>query len=389
MSSNARPALSLKTLRALRRDVAVLAVAGCVSVSSAAWLHAQAQMCTLDAEPSAPVAQLTPDVAVAPTDAVVREPAPLTYGEHYAFVVDLEEPYIVLATDVDASWEGELGPLLGVDTVFRDVDVPALPLSLQDMRGREVQMWTSESDGTPVALGAARIGAPRLVAQAAGSLGPDARLDTWSLYEQLERDGVLPSSLEARVKSAIWAEGLRLLVAPLEGARASEATWARAAELPTPLFYASQPLDESRSGALRQAFLAEQDGRTAGDEHIRQGFGSLEPHILTRGWVDPDGALRLATAFVDSPHVDICGGFDWSFSMAGRIEGKEWVAPAAIPTNHTTGPAIVGDLNADGFADMVLEPRPLDGNTTVLRGTTEGFDVVDALGEVPYFGCRC
>lgn len=388
MQTNARLVRSPKTLRALRRDVAVLAVAACVSVSLSAWIHGQ--ICPLEAEPNLPAVQMTPDVAVSPPiQEVVREPAPLTYGEHYAFVVDLEEPYIVLATEVDASWEGELGPLLGVDTVFRDVDVPSLPLSLQGMHGREVQMWTAEADGTPVALGTARIGAPRLVAQAAGSLGPEARLDTWSLHEQLERDGVLPKRLEGRAKAAIWEDGLRLLVAPLEGARASEATWARAAELPAPVFYDARPLETPHSGALRQAFLAEPDGRNAGDEHIRQGFGSLEPHILTQGWADPSGELRLATAFVDSPHVDTCGGFDWSFAMGVQVEGADWVAPAAVPTNHTGGPALVGDFNADGFTDMVLEPRPLDGNTTMLRGTVEGFDVVDALGEVPYFGCRC
>ena len=388
MHTNARPARSPKTLRTLRRDVAVLAVAACVSVSLSGWIHAQT--CPLEAEPDLPMAQMTPDVAVTPpVQEVVREAAPLTYGEHYAFVVDLEEPYIVLATDVDASWEGEFGPLLGVDTVFRDVDVPSLPLSLQGMEGREVQMWTSEADGTPIPLGAARIGAPRLVAQAAGSLGPEARLDTWSLHEQLERDGELPERLEARAKSAIWSDGLRLLVAPLEGARASEATWTRSADLPAPVFYKSQPLETARTGAMRQAFLDQPDGRNAGDEHIRQGFGSLEPHILTRGWTDPAGELRLATAFVDSPHVDTCGGFDWSFAMGVQVDGDDFVVPAAIPTNHTSGPALVGDFNGDGFADMVLEPRPLDGNTTMLRGTTEGFDVVDALGEVPYFGCRC
>lgn len=381
----ARPLRSPKTLR---RDVAVLVVAACVSVSLSAWIHAQT--CPLEAEPGPHVAHMTPDVVVPATEqALVREPAPLTYGEHYAFVVDLEEPHVVLATDVDALWEGELGPLLGVDTVFRDVDVPSLPLSLQGMEGRHVQMWTSEPDGTPVALGVARIGAPRLVAQAAGALGPEARLDTWSLHEQLERDGVLSERLEARAKSAIWSDGLRLLVAPLEGARASEATWARSTELPSPVFYASQPLETARVDAMRRGFFAEPEGRKVGDEHIRQGFGSVEPHILTRGWMDPAGELRLATAFVDSPHVDTCGGFDWSFATSVLVDGNDWGAPAAIPTGHTSGPALVGDLNGDGFADMVLEPRPLDGNTTLLRGTTEGFDVVDALGEVPFFGCHC
>lgn len=379
------------TLRGLRRDIAILAAAAAVSVSFSAWVHGQT--CSLEAEPSVP-ARLHAAVAVPhqpEQTAVVVEPtmAPLTYGEHFAFVVDLEEPYIVLATDVDASWEGSMGELLGVDTAFRNVDIPALPESLQAMQGRSVALWSSESNGGATSLGTARIGAPRLVAQASGSLGPNARLDTWALYERLEREGALPRGLEERVKEAIWADGLRLLVAPLEGARASEATWARSVELPEPVFFAPTELGVAKEGAVRQAFLATQDGRTAADEHLRMELGSLVPHIRTQGWSDAGGELQLATAFVDSPHVETCGGFDWSFALGAQIHGGEWSVPAAVPSAHTIGPAFVGDLNADGFADMFLEPRPLDGSTILLQGSPEGLNVVGTLGEIPYFGCRC
>ena len=381
------------TLRALRRDVAVLVVAAAVSISFSAWIHART--CPLQAEPEVLTTQRVGQVEAeveAEIEAEVEaeiEPAPLRYGEHFAFVVDLEEPYLVLATDVDAAWEGDFEALLGVDTVFRGIDRAALPPELRAMEGKEVALWTSEVEGRAESLGTARIGAPRLVAQAAGSLGPAADLDTWSLHERLERDGVLPDALEQRVKAAIWEEGLRLVVAPLEGARASEAMWARSAELPEPEFYAPVVLDPGHEGALQRSLLDQPKGRSAAKDHLLQGYGSLVPHILGRGWADDDGQVRLVTAFVDSPHVDACGGFDGAFSIGVRVEGTRWQPPSEIPTHHTSGPALVGDFNDDGFPDLLLEPRALDGDTSILRGTPHGYELVDELGEVPYLGCRC
>ncbi len=379
------------TLRALRRDIAILSAAAAVSISFSAWVHGQT--CSLEAEPSVPSRLHASMVAPRPAEhrevVAPLEVAPLKYGEHFAFVVDLEEPYIVLATDVDASWEGSMDTLLGVDTVFRSVDGPALPESLQAMEGRSVALWANESDGHATSLGTARIGAPRLVAQASGSLGPDARLDTWALYERLERDGVLPGRVQGRLKQAIWDDGQRLLVAPLEGARASEATWARSAELPEPTFFVPRELEAAEQGAMRHAFLANHEGRAAADEHLRMELGSLAPHIRTQGWADTAGELQFSTAFVDSPHVETCGGFDWSFALATQVHHGEWAVPGAVPSAHTIGPTFVGDLNADGFADMFLEPRPLDGGTMLLQGSPEGLRVVDTLDEVPYFGCRC
>lgn len=391
MQTKARPSRSPMTLRALRRDIAILSAAAVASISLSAWVHGQT--CSLQAEPSVP-ARLHASVAVPqqPEQAAVvvpSEAAPLTYGEHFAFVVDLEEPYIVLATEVDASWEGSMEALVGVDTAFRSVDVPALPESLQAMEGRSVALWSTDSDGRASSLGTARIGAPRLVAQASGSLGPNARLDTWALYERLERDGALPGALEDRVKRAIWADGLHLLVAPLEGEHASDATWARSVELPEPEFFSATDLDVAEQGALRQAFLATPEGRTAADEHLRMELGSLVPHIRTRGWADAAGEIQFSTAFVDSPHVETCGGFDWAFALGVQVRAGQWDVPADVPSAHTIGPAFVGDLNGDGFSDMFLEPRPLDGSTTLLQGSPEGLRVVDTLDEVPYFGCRC
>lgn len=379
------------TLRALRRDIAILSAAAAVSISFSAWVHGQT--CSLEAEASVP-ARLHAAVAVPhqpEQEAVLAPPkaAPLHYGEHFAFVVDLEEPYIVLATDVDASWEGSMDALVGVDTAFRNVDVPALPESLQAVQGRSVALWTTESDGQATSLGTARIGAPRLVAQASGALGPDARLETWALYERLERDGALPGQLEDRLKHAIWADGMRLLVAPLQGARASDATWARSLELPEPVFFAPTELEVAEQGAMRQAFLGTHEGREAANEHLRMELGSLVPHIRARGWADAAGELQFSTAFVDSPHVETCGGFDWSFALGTQVRGGEWAAPVGVPSAHTIGPAFVGDLNGDGFADMFLEPRPLDGSTTLLQGSPEGLRVVNTLDEIPYFGCRC
>lgn len=375
------------TLRALRRDVAVLVAAAAVSISFSAWIHAQT--CPLRAEPERSAAIAAGVTPPAPVHVAEPEPAPLRYGEHFAFVIDLEEPYLVLATEVDDTWEGDFEALLGVDTVFRGLDRAALPADLLAMEGREVVLWASEADGRATSLGMARIGAPRLVAQAGGSLGPDARLDTWSLHEQLERDGVLPETLERRVKEAIWNDGLRLVVAPLQGPRASEATWARSAELLDPAFLVPLEFDVSHDGALRRAFMEQPEGRRVADDHELQGYGSLAPHILARGWVDTDSRVQLATAFVDSPHVDVCGGFDETFAFGVRVHGDDWSSPMRIPTHHTTGPAVAGDFNDDGYPDLLLEPRPLDGDTTILRGTRDGFEVVAELGEVPYFGCRC
>ena len=380
---------SVMTLRTMRRDLAILAGAAALSISFSAWVHGQT--CSFGDEPE-PQAVSVSGVAPAPEipeQAQPAEPAPLNYGEHFAFVVDLEEPYIVLATDVDAAWEGEMGPLMGVDTVFRSVDVPALPRALQEIEGREFTVYAADDTGAPVALGSARVGTPRLVAQASGSLGPDATLDTWALYEQLERDGVLPRSLEDKVRAAIWADGLRLLVAPLEGMRASEATWARDAALPEPVFYRERALDGQESGPMVGAFVGATEGSNANRAHIEMGYGSVVPFLRHRGWVDLDGVLRLATTFIDSPHTETCGGFDWTYALGAQVVAGEWAPPTAISTNHTTGPSLVGDLNGDGFTDMVLEPGPLTGDTTVLRGTTTGFDEVRMLGEVPYFGCRC
>gem|GEM_PF-2454378 len=377
------------TLRALRRDIAVLAAAAAVSISFSAWVHGQT--CALEATPEAAQREaLAVDVVVsAPDEHTVRAPAPMTYGEHFAFVVDLEAPYVVLATDVDATWEAEFDGLLGVDTVFRQVDGAMLPPDLAVMQGTEMVLWATEDDGRAQKLGTAKVGAPRLVSQAAGALGPEARLDTWALHERLERDGVLPAALERRVEAAIWEDGLRLLVAPLEGARASEATWARSADLPDPELYRSKALDPAVDGAMQRAFLSAPEGRVAADEHERLEHGPLMPHIVTQAWSDATGETRLATAFVDSPHLDVCGGFDRSFALGARFAHGQWHVPTALPSHHTMGPALVGDFNADGFADMLLEPRPLDGDTTILRGVVEGFEVLDTLGEVPYFGCRC
>jgi hypothetical protein len=375
--------------KALRRDIAILSVAAAASISLGGWIHSHT--CELEAEPTVVVRAVDAADVAAPAPEVVasRVAAPLEYGEHFAYVIDLEEPYIVLATDVDASWEGEFDQLAGIDTVFRDVDVPALPQSIQDMRGREVTLWSSELGGVPVALGRARIGEPRIVAQASGSLGSAPELDSWALYEQFERDGVLPAPLEKRVSAALWEDGLRLLVAPLEGSRASEATWARSADLPAPVFFQPRALDRPEAVRMEDAFTLADEGRNADSEHILRGHGSVMSHLRHRGWVDTDGRLRAATTFIDSPHVDICGGFDAVYSLGAQVDGSAWGKPSTIPTNHTMGPVMVGDLNDDGFADMILEPTLLDGNTTLLRGTPAGFSVEAMLGEVPYFGCRC
>ncbi len=393
MHAKVRPFRSPMTLRGLRRDIAILAAAAAVSVSLSAWVHTQT--CSLQAEPSvlAPshAAVVVPSAsepdASEPNAALVQPAAaPLNYGEHFAFVIDLEAPYIVLATDVDASWEGSMGELLGVDTVFRNVDMAALPESLQLMQGRSVVLWSNESE---TSLGTARIGAPQLVAQASGALGPEGSLETWALYERLERDGALPHGLKGRVKQAIWADGQRLLVAPLEGTQVSQATWARSSALPEPVFFSPTELGVAQEVAMRQAFLATPEGRTVADEHQRMELGSLMPLIRTRGWADAEGRLQMATAFIDSPHVETCGGFDGSFALAAQVRAGEWARPVAVPSAHTIGPVFVGDLNADGFADMFLEPRPLDGSTMLLQGAPEGLSVIDTLDEIPFFGCRC
>ncbi len=390
MQAQARPNSHLLTLRAMRRDLALLAAATAVSVGVSAWLHGQT--CVLERAPAISVAPALEAKTVPQAPAaqpVTNTGAPMVYGEHFAFVIDLEEPYLVLATDVDASWEGEFEGLLGVDTVFRSVDQPALPPALAAMEGRAFALWGTSDDGTPTSLGKAILGAPRLVSQASGMLGPDGQLDTWSLLERLEQDGALPADLQARARAAIWAEGARLLVAPLRGVRASEASWARAAELPAPEFFEEVPLDPEAVAAQRTAFVTSQEGLNAVREHERLGHGSLVPYLRSVGWSDGQRRVRLATTFVDSPHVEICGGFDWAYAVGAHHAVSGWDVPVEIPTSHTIGPALVGDFNADGYADLLLEPRPLDGDTTMMRGGPDGFVEVQTLVEVPYFGCRC
>ncbi len=380
------------SLRALRRDIAILAAAATVSLSAGAWVHGHACPASDD--------MLVVDVVEAPTherapvfpadEAAALEEQPLVYGSHVAFVVDLETPHIVLSTHVDDGWlEGGL-ELQGVDTVFRDAMVEALPAEATALLGRDVALYGPDDTGATVSLGTARVGTPRIVSQASGSLGPDASLETWELYEMHARTGSLPSALADRVSNAIWEDGQRLLVAPLEGDTAGMATWARDASLPEPLFYAPKPIDRSSLAAeMETAFVTMPRGLDAVVEHERLGHGSLVPFLKTTGWTSPKGRLGMVTTFIDSPNLEWCGGFDMVVSMAAHVHDGDVSAPSEIPTWHTESPAVVADFNLDGYADLMLEPRTLDGATVFIKGTARGVVVLENLPEVPYFGCRC
>ncbi|MEM6295838.1 MAG: hypothetical protein AAGA54_31490 [Myxococcota bacterium] len=369
-----------------------MAAAATVSLSVGTWVFGHAcpaseDMVVVDVV-EAPTREAAPVFpAHAPTE---PEQKPLVYGSHVAFVIDLETPHIVLSTHVEDAWVDGALELQGVDTVFRDVMLEALPPEATAMLDRDVALYGPDDSGATISLGTARVGMPRIVSQASGSLGADASLETWELYEMNARTGTLPPGVAARASKAIWDDGQRLLVAPLEGDTAGMATWARDASLPEPLFYAPKPLERSSLAAeMETAFVTMPRGLDAVVEHERLGHGSLVPFLKTTGWTSPEGKLGLLTTFIDSPNLEWCGGFDMVASSAAHVFDGTVAAPAPIPTWHTESPAVVADFNLDGYVDLMLEPRTLDGDTVFVQGTAQGMAVLENLPEVPYFGCRC
>lgn len=390
-----------RSLRAVRRDIAVLAVAATASISLGTWLHGQRCRSGATPAPAVSASKLAEpgcdesDVGVAVDVTPIERPAlpaagALDYGEAFSFVIDLDGPHVVLATTVDPAWAKGRASLDAEVRAWRAVQTNALPESLRNARGRKVSLYGTPTSGVPTVLSGATIGAPRLVSRAAGELydGETRLLETWQLHERLQQDG-LPPSLADKAARVVWDEGAQLLVAPLRGAEIEGATWARSTALPPPVFYVQTTLNSGDEGSMQAALLATPQGRESADYFREIEGGSLAESLRTRGWVDPAGNLALATTFVDSPLIGGCGGFEIPLSNSAFVHAGLHTMPRNLPTAHSVAPALVADLNLDGYPDLVMTGDEVATSDVLLAGGPDGHVRVDALQAVPFFGCPC
>lgn len=329
-----------------------------------------------------------PDEPRAPA-APARPVEPLAYGPAFAFVVQLDQPYLVLSTEIEPTWrEGEL-QVVAAGRVHAEVALDALPLSLSSWQDRSVVLY-----GANGAVGFGEVGVPQLIADIDGDLPlllPDEHADAY--YEALER-GDEPPPLPADL---VWESGRQLLVAPIETATEAPISWARDAELPTPrvLVPTREPANEARPAVEAAKRLLEHPEANALAERLEEGVhdgatARLDERVHLATWRDADGDIRAQSAWFEGPELGNCG-LDaapvWSGVELGRdgsVRPLPWMAGERV-----MGPIVIADLNLDGHLDVVQGPDFWAGDWTLYAGAPDGWTPVASLPETPYHGCPC
>lgn len=319
-----------------------------------------------------------PDMAVDET--IVPATTSLPAGA-FAFVIELDGPHVVLATEVPDAWADGKPTLDNPGQVSAKLDRDALPPDVAALIGKEFTVY-----GPGGKQGRAWAGWPRIVAQAEGEIGED--IDTYAAWESFE-DPELRVEVEedAELIDALWKEGRRLVIAPLD--TEASGTWARLASLPAPKVLASEfvepeMVEEEVPWAWQDPAVLDWTGgyelyRTAAGEDDRI---ELVDAISAQRWSDDDGVGMISFQVAD-PDEEVCEGY------AGPLWGAvDLTVDRKRPAVDGRGPQAVFDIDGDGVLD-VLTFGDWGRGRQLLLGGTDGFQRATELIDTPFFGCPC
>ena len=328
----------------------------------------------------------TPKAAEAkPTADTARKPQPVRYGEHFAFVIRVPEPYIVLSTEPQEAWNGGPLELQHYGLVSRDVAHDALPASLAAWEGREFRLY-GHFEGELSEGGVATVGKPVLLAEAIDV--PFATDDLRSLQvpdHKLPKLKKLSRKQRSRVAEALWKHGRQILVAPLEGSDLDEGTWAVAADRPKPVILGWDRTGEAVGDTHLAYYRAQSGGAEAFEAYEEGGYGDLTTTLRTITWAQGD--VSIAGTFIHSSDAGSCGGFDTLFAVA---EVRTPQGSSMYPlSGYDRGPDAVVDLNADGFPELMFDTEGGAYTRSVVSVADDGLTVVERLVSTPAFGCAC
>jgi hypothetical protein len=312
----------------------------------------------------------------------------------FAFVVTLDGPHLVLATDVPESWSQGQPRLETPGRVSAKLAKGSLPPEVEALVGKKVDVYDAEGK-----QGVAWVGWPRVVAQAEGEIGDG--IDTfaaWDAFEDPLRSRREPSRIDGRLRAeveenlelieALWNEGRRIVVAPLD--TDADGTWARLSSLPSPRVLTIEDLpadmvEETVPWAWQDPSVLDWSG---GYDVYRTSIGDdervdLSDIITGARWSDAQG-VGMVTFTVTDPDGIGCDGY-------GRgVWGADDIASGRKrPAIAGEGPTAVFDLDGNGILDVLVPSDAGDSDTQLLLGTPEGFIVEQELPPVTFFGCPC
>jgi hypothetical protein len=296
----------------------------------------------------------------------------------FAYVIDLDGPHIVLASEIEDDWAAGAPEFRVTDrsssadaSVWRSVAVHELPLAILANVGRTVRVYSAEGEACT-----ARIGAPRLVSELW------AQFEEWGPYE-----GMSPTATDA------WEEGRGTLVAPLAtDGDCGTPLWARDAALPAPAVFVRT--DGAAPRAVRKAVFRDPAMRAlarelteyltdtgAADETDKR--PTLAQNTKDERWLDARGReLFTFTIFGDS--AGWCGSFgaSWAVFVPTGDDG-------VIALDHVGDEVIaVLDLERDGRIE-VLSRAWLGPTRLVEVGGEDALVERFTLPGIPLIGCPC
>lgn len=382
--------------RTSARHLLLLALAASAPIALGIAMHEEhlavqravaAQACDVEvvAVPT-PVAIATP-IVQAPEPTPITEPValpiPLTYGEAFAFIEDIGGPHVVLAMEIDERWIAGEPRLIATDAVRRAVDLDALPDEITARLGASFHGYTAEGLACTGTLGT-----PFLHAAA----------ENWESYVDEEERVVLDRPGWA------WAEGRRILVAPLDGAGdCAGAIWARAAELPPPAFPTAvvRPT-KTQVQAARRGYLQTSQVRAAALEFdtsmLETGTApdsslgrpaQLRDRLSSTAWDLGGDGVDMVVLDIDGPEFGGCGGFESAWALAVvQHDGANVQRIVHDDRGHGHVLGLV-DVDGDGTAELLTGPRGGWEGRKLLRLADDGLQPIAVLEDIPFFGCPC
>jgi len=358
-----------------RRDLFLLASAAFASFGIGLAMRREPQGATTPMV----VPFATPSAEFEPATPIPATAMPTRYGSAFSFVAEHEGSlHIVLAAEVDEGWAS--GRAIAVDdtTVQRSVDRTKLPASVSAQVGTKVDVYGS--DGR---ICSAVVGEP-LIAAAAIGYGDDL---------ELTDDGIGPSELA----SWVWDVGQRRLLAPLQGEEpCRSAQFARAAELPPPIYYealAHPTSDQVR--AARRAWLETpeiQQARIEFDESMRAmaqdvPVPKIQHRIRSTAWSRPNEPVTLVSVELDGPEFGPCGGLTRQWGIA--VVQDDGTRIERIAQGEGDRLAVLFDLEDDGQPEALLVPGEFYLDFRLLSLSPAGWSEVAHMDQLPLLGCPC
>lgn len=389
------------------RQIGLIAAAAAVPAALGLATHlehvATERACatTIEAPQAAPVAVVLPMPTPIVSQVLVE---PGAGAIDFAFVVDIDGPYVVLANDdvtaalqleqaaMDAPhFRGAASTATLDQPVWRGVDHERLPMTLRAAVGRHVRVFSAAGR-----VCTAKVGKPSLVSQSEGSVDYMGEGDVTLVNEE---DGATPT-IEPM---SLWDDGRIVLVAPLVGTGCDGASWARDFELSEPVVYVSQVARETEgdeneivaspvSRRVIQRSPAFAPLARSFNEHVAQfdddAFTTrrLGDRLVGQRWVEPLRGAWIDVFVTDGEEFGGCGGFDpaWAAIRAdadGTPSEPVWV-DATTDMIHA-----VIDVEGDGRLEVIAESWL--GPTKLMALDDEGPRDLATLSEIPFFRCPC